>query len=139
MAEEDSKKSVLPRPDVLFDPRDVQAKNVSGSTAGAGSGDFHVYRQQRRRELDRIQSMERAAKEAAEKEKILADAGARRLKEENRTAKRAQKRKRKKELAIARKKERQSEGRGAQNQMLGAGVASIENECTKTETCESNE
>lgn len=38
-------------------PRDVM-KNVTGSSAGAGSGEFHVYKQQRRREYERIQLME---------------------------------------------------------------------------------
>ena len=33
-------------------------KNVTGSSAGAGSGEFHVYKQQRRREYERIQLME---------------------------------------------------------------------------------
>lgn len=35
----------------------------SGSTAGAGSGEFHVYRHQRRKEFARIAQMEREAKE----------------------------------------------------------------------------
>jgi hypothetical protein len=38
-------------------PRDMQ-KNVQGSSAGAGSGEFHVYKASRRREYERIQIME---------------------------------------------------------------------------------
>lgn len=48
----------------LRPPREVM-KNVSGSSAGAGSGDFHVYKHARRREYERIKLME----EAAEREK----------------------------------------------------------------------
>lgn len=49
----------------LRPPREIM-KNVSGSSAGAGSGEFHVYKHSRRREYERIQLME----EAAEKERL---------------------------------------------------------------------
>lgn len=90
-----------------FDPRNLQTKNISSSTAGASSGDFHVYRQERRTELARIERMEREDRKQKEAEALFKAAEERRLREENKTAKRAAKRKRKKELRDSRKKVRQ--------------------------------
>lgn len=50
-------KSIRPARDVM--------KNVTGSSAGAGSGEFHVYKQQRRREYERIQLMEEQNKKVS--------------------------------------------------------------------------
>ncbi|EGN99890.1 hypothetical protein SERLA73DRAFT_180171 [Serpula lacrymans var. lacrymans S7.3] len=41
-------------------------KNVQGSSAGAGSGEFHVYKASRRREYERLKLMEEEAKKEAE-------------------------------------------------------------------------
>lgn len=38
-------------------------KNVQGSSAGAGSGEFHVYKASRRREYERLKLMEDEAAE----------------------------------------------------------------------------
>ena len=37
-------------------------KNVQGSSAGAGSGEFHVYKAGRRREYERLKLMEEEAR-----------------------------------------------------------------------------
>jgi len=44
-------------------------KNVQGSSAGAGSGEFHVYKQSRRREYERLKIMdEKSTKESEQAE-----------------------------------------------------------------------
>ena len=56
-----SKKGLAPPPEIVA--------NVQGSSAGAGSGEFHVYKASRRREYERIKLMEEeVAKEEADAE-----------------------------------------------------------------------
>lgn len=89
-----------------FNSRDVDAKNVSASTAGASSGDFHVYRHQRRTEMDRLDRMKKEAREKDRKEKDFNEAMERKKKEDLQTMKRAAKRKRKKQRRDERKKQK---------------------------------
>lgn len=71
--------------------------NAYGSTAGAGSGEFHVYRQARSREMERIKTMEKS-KEEAEQEDAYSDLVAQNQAEsEQKTAKNRKKRQREKE------------------------------------------
>lgn len=80
----------------------VRVSNTSGSSAGSGSGDFHQYRQMRRREQDRITRME----SDYEKRKQVAEFNLRREERlkaaEERTSKKRLKRQKKKQ----RKKEK---------------------------------
>ncbi|RDX77453.1 PRKR-interacting protein 1 [Mucuna pruriens] len=86
----------------IIDNVPVRVSNTSGSSAGSGSGDFHQYRQMRRKEQDRLARMEvdyQRRKELAEfslrrEERIKAS--------EERTAKKRAKRQKKKQ----RKKEK---------------------------------
>ncbi|KZT56570.1 DUF1168-domain-containing protein [Calocera cornea HHB12733] len=77
-------------------PREMM-KNVQGSSAGAGSGEFHVYKQNRRREYERIKIME----EQSEKEATTREFEQRRLQHqmesEAKTAKNRAKRQKRKE------------------------------------------
>lgn len=81
----------------IIDNVPVRVSNTSGSSAGSGSGDFHQYRQMRRKEQDRLARMEvdyQKRKEVAEfnmrREERLKAA-------EERTAKKRAKRQKKKQ------------------------------------------
>ncbi|THU95643.1 DUF1168-domain-containing protein [Dendrothele bispora CBS 962.96] len=80
-------------------PAREMMKTVQGSSAGAGSGEFHVYKASRRREYERLNLLE----EAARKEVETAEYDARRREQEAsaeaKTAKNRAKRQKKKERA----------------------------------------
>ena len=46
-----------PKEKAIRPPREMM-KNVQGSSAGAGSGEFHVYKASRRREYERLKLMD---------------------------------------------------------------------------------
>ncbi|GJS32954.1 PRKR-interacting protein 1 [Tanacetum coccineum] len=81
----------------IIDLVPVRVNNTSGSSAGSGSGDFHQYRQMRRKEQDRLTRMDvdyQKRKEVTEFNKRREE----RLKEaEERTAKKRLKRQKKKQ------------------------------------------
>jgi hypothetical protein len=74
-----------------------KTQNTSGSTAGAGSGDFHQYRQLRRKERYRLVQMEAAARKQQAIEAHAENREDLRRECENRTLKKALKRRQKKE------------------------------------------
>jgi len=81
----------------IIDHVPVRVSNTSGSSAGSGSGDFHQYRQMRRKEQDRLTRMD----VDYQKRKELAEFNARREERikaaEERTAKKRAKRQKKKD------------------------------------------
>jgi len=79
----------------LAPPPEIVA-NVQGSSAGAGSGEFHVYKASRRREYERLREMEAEAKKEEDAAKWEKEAEERRRKDEEKTAKNREKRAKKK-------------------------------------------
>ncbi|KAG0302478.1 hypothetical protein BGZ98_007472 [Dissophora globulifera] len=85
-------------------------KNVQGSSAGAGSGEFHVYRAGRRREYARLKNMELGSKEEREQREYEARIEAKRAADEEKTEKNRSKRQRRKQRASNNKLSKRKEG-----------------------------
>lgn len=101
----------------IIDNVPVRVSNTSGSSAGSGSGDFHQYRQMRRKEQDRLARMEvdyQRRKEIAEFE-MRRD---QRLKAaEERTAKKRLKRQKKKQRKKEKKPKLNADGQVVDHQV----------------------
>ncbi|KAG0345069.1 hypothetical protein BG004_003999 [Podila humilis] len=80
------------------EPKDY-VKNVQGSSAGAGSGEFHVYRAGRRREYARLKNMDLESKAAREQREYEEKMAAKREADEEKTEKNRSKRQRRKQRA----------------------------------------
>ncbi|KAL2398904.1 hypothetical protein ABEF93_006174 [Exophiala dermatitidis] len=70
--------------------------NVQGSSAGAGSGEFHMYKASRRREYERLRMMDEDAKKEEENERWEREQRERRERDEERLRKNREKRNKKK-------------------------------------------
>lgn len=79
----------------LAPPPEIVA-NVQGSSAGAGSGEFHVYKASRRREYERLREMDAEAKKEEETAAWEKEEQERRQRDEERTARNREKRAKKK-------------------------------------------
>jgi hypothetical protein len=79
----------------LAPPPEIVA-NVQGSSAGAGSGEFHVYKASRRREYERLREMEAEAKKEDDTARWEKEAEERKRRDEEKTAKNREKRAKKK-------------------------------------------
>ncbi|EXJ69195.1 uncharacterized protein A1O5_07231 [Cladophialophora psammophila CBS 110553] len=76
-------------------PAEIVA-NVQGSSAGAGSGEFHVYKASRRREYERLRAMDEEAKTEEENEKWEREEREKRERDEEKTRKNRERRSRRK-------------------------------------------
>lgn len=114
----------------LSAPPEIVA-NVQGSSAGAGSGEFHVYKASRRREYERIKTME----EEVAREKADEDFGRKRedmkKKDEVKTEKN-----RKRREKLKNKKKMDSEAGGKDGRLAGRinGMAATSGPLRKDET-----
>ncbi|KAH7927138.1 DUF1168-domain-containing protein [Leucogyrophana mollusca] len=107
-----SKPAYVPAPakEKTLRPAREMMKNVQGSSAGAGSGEFHVYKASRRREYERLKMIEEAARKETETEEFE-----RRRREaeelaEAKTAKNRAKRQKKKERSKVKPIEKGADG-----------------------------
>ena len=97
--------NALSKKSALAPPPEIVA-NVQGSSAGAGSGEFHVYKASRRREYERLKMMDE------ENARELAEAEFERTKEENKAKDESKTEKNRKK----REKQRQRKAKGRANQ-----------------------
>ncbi|XP_010530734.1 PREDICTED: PRKR-interacting protein 1-like [Tarenaya hassleriana] len=106
----------------------IRVSNTSGSSAGSGSGDFHQYRQMRRREQDRLARME----VDYQKRKQLAEFSMRREEKlktaEEKTAKKRLKRQKKKQRKKEKKKSKPNCEGGEQQQQHKEDISSDDDE-----------
>jgi len=100
-----------PKEKTIRPPREMM-KNVQGSSAGAGSGEFHVYKASRRREYERLKMMD---DEAQKESDTAAFEAKKRQWEEEAEAKTAKNR------AKRQKKKEKSKGKGSDKHEGSAG------------------
>ncbi|KAJ7462361.1 hypothetical protein B0H11DRAFT_2055385 [Mycena galericulata] len=85
-----------PKEKTIRPPREMM-KNVQGSSAGAGSGEFHVYKASRRREYERLKLLEETSQKEAEEAAFELKRREAEEMAESKTAKNRAKRQKKKE------------------------------------------
>ena len=91
--------------------------NVQGSSAGAGSGEFHVYKASRRREYERIRLMEEEAKREDDEKEWEEKRREAKEKDEGKTSKNRKRREKKKANADKAKNAKADEGEKGANGM----------------------
>jgi len=78
--------------------------NVQGSSAGAGSGEFHVYKASRRREYERVRVMEEEAQKEKEDREFEEKIEERKKKDEEKLSKNQKRRAKQREREMKKKK-----------------------------------
>jgi len=98
-----------------FGSEGLQVKNTPGSTAGAGSGEFHQYRYLRRKEFFRLKQMDIEAKKQEETKKYKEMREQKDAKASAKTAKKSSKRKKLKQKHQEAKSRKKNETTGEEN------------------------
>ncbi|CAJ0584301.1 unnamed protein product, partial [Mesorhabditis spiculigera] len=103
---------IPPRPEKLTAPKAAPefVRNVVGSTAAAGSAEYHIFRNLRRREQNRLDYINAKAKMEQDAEEFEAERLEIQQEEEQRTAKKRAKRQRQKDNKRKRKTKAKKEG-----------------------------
>ncbi|KIX04181.1 uncharacterized protein Z518_07735 [Rhinocladiella mackenziei CBS 650.93] len=114
-----TKKPSLPAPPEIV-------ANVQGSSAGAGSGEFHVYKASRRREYERLRMMDEEAKKEEEDARWEREERERRKRDEEKTRKNRERRNKRKNKQQGGKKDN-GDGNGAD----GGASGNVEIETVK--------
>lgn len=104
--------------------------NIMGSSAGAGSSEFHLYLNSRKRELARMESIETSLQEEEEKKVFMEKMERNRREAEERTSKNAAKRMKLKE----KKKQRKQRFKETKSQNEGEGEDSGSDEDSEEDT-----
>ncbi|EKM54389.1 uncharacterized protein PHACADRAFT_97651 [Phanerochaete carnosa HHB-10118-sp] len=108
-----------PKEKTIRPPREMM-KNVQGSSAGAGSGEFHVYKASRRREYERLKLMDEEAQKEAEQAEFEMKRREWEQQAEAKTAKNRAKRQKKKERAKVKGVDNDTAGRAEANASTSA-------------------
>ncbi|KAM7190530.1 putative DUF1168 domain protein [Rhypophila sp. PSN 637] len=105
--------------------------NVQGSSAGAGSGEFHVYKAARRREYERLRLMDEEVAREKAREEFERNKREKEAKDEEKTRKNREKREKKKKNAeeaakrrkmLKEKEEKKQQGNGDEKRAGGLGT-----------------
>uniref|UniRef100_A0A8C2ACD0 PRKR interacting protein 1 n=1 Tax=Cyprinus carpio TaxID=7962 RepID=A0A8C2ACD0_CYPCA len=103
-------------------------RDVMGSSAGAGSGEFHVYRHLRRREYQRQDFLERISEKQTLDEKYIEKVKENQKAAEERTVKRRKKREKLKQKKLAKKAKMESQKEGSEEKSSSSASEAEEQE-----------
>jgi len=119
-----TKEVYIPEPRKEWKPREPMefVRDVMGSSAGAGSGEFHVYQNAKRREQKRLAYLDRKADRDDADQKFADQVEENKRKADEVTAKKREKRQRKKKKKVLAKKKKTTDDGDATTTDVNGGV-----------------